>query len=272
MARKLVAAVSCAMLLTAFSACSSNMPSNESASADGQPAMTKQEAADKYLEIIEKSNSASEEYALTIYTFDINLISEAASNLSSADKETAGDLLEFTWPEDVQDDIKALADDLNHDSAEYARVADAGSMDELNRMSLDLSDNRTSSRIRENLGLEAGQPFKTPFDVESITVGPDNYGYREVTVTVVNNLPASLRGFCIDLSIKDQNGNTLTTTTAWQHGANADTGTTVPATAQIESSVPSGSVIEVASASVEDTSTNTLYPFEFPVEQPTGIV
>lgn len=272
MARKLVAAVSCAMLLTAFSACSSNMPSNESASADGQPAMTKQEAADEYLEIIEKSNSASEEYALTIYTFDINLISEAASNLSSADKETAGDLLEFTWPEDVQDDIKALADDLNHDSAEYARVADAGSMDELNRMSLDLSDNRTSSRIRENLGLEAGQPFKTPFDVESITVGPDNYGYREVTVTVVNNLPASLRGFCIDLSIKDQNGNTLTTTTAWQHGANADTGTTVPATAQIESSVPSGSVIEVASASVEDTSTNTLYPFEFPVEQPTGIV
>lgn len=234
--------------------------------------MTKQEAADKYQEIIDQSNSASEEYALAIYTFDIDLISESASNLSDTYKETAKKLSELTWPKDVEDDIKDLSDDLNHDSDEYARVADAGSIDELNRMSLDLSDNKASSRIRKTLGLGDSKPFKTPFDVESITVGPDNYGYRDITVTVINNLPESLRGFCVDLSIKDANGNTIGTTTAWQHGANADPGTTVPATAQIESSVPSGSVIEVVSASVEDTSTNTLYPFEFSVAQPTGTV
>lgn len=276
-AKGIAASLSLILVLTGLGACSGSETANvadgkqSSSKTSARPVMSKSEAASKYEEIVEPSNDAAEKYNLAFYTFDMGMIADEAEKASDAASTAADKLDKLEWPKSVKEDVSSVIDALNHDSAVYKRIAAIDSFGDLQQSTLDFSTDTSSKDIREKLGLPESQAAMPPFSVTGIDVGPLEYGNRTITVTVMNNMPAPLRAFGIDLSIKDASGNTLTTTTAWQDGANAETGTTVPATAYIED-VPAGSIVETVSGNVVDASTSTAYPFDFGTEQPTGIV
>lgn len=278
MRKQLAALTATTCMLTALASCAttndaSTEDQHQATSQQAVQPMTKQEAADAYLQAVEPLNAAGDEYNLAFYTFDMDTIAEAASKAADQCDAIVKEFPELEWPDNVKDDISTLVDNMSNDADEYRKVAEMGSFDEFMNSTIEFSSSTVSSDIREKLGLPAPEASDTdPVTVNSISVGPLEYGYRDLTITVTNNLPGQLRYFSVDFSVKDQNGNTITTGTAWQSEANADPGTTVPATATLDESVPAGSIIEVSAGSIVDSSTYTGYAFEFVNEQPTGTV
>lgn len=274
MKRQLAAITATILTLTALTACGNTSDTTQAQNQNQQTAtaMSKTKAAKAYTEAVEPMNKAQNDFALSIYTFDVNTAKDAATKAADQYDKSAEQIASLEWPENVSESIDTFVQETRKDAKLLRNAAEKDSLEGIVKAFSEHSDAKTSQTIRQKLGLPEAEPVTTPFTVESIEVTPPEDGDRDVTITVRNNLPVNLRDFSVDYSVKDAQGNTITTGSASQNGANAAPGTTVPATSYTSEDIPSGSIVEASGGTIMDLASGTYLPFSFTYDQPTGTV
>lgn len=188
--------------------------SSDSATSSTEPAksvMSKKEAGEYYERLVEPINSVQDDVQKAYYEGDIVTLTDSSAILAKNYDEAAVKIESAKWPDKAVKYAQKVAADCRKEADVYRQFSSAASMDELESMSVDASDDSATAALRKVLNLPAApagfQPFSSPGGEYTGTMLGSDYGNGKVVVK--NDLGIVTYAVTPTITFLDADGNSL---------------------------------------------------------------